>query len=74
MADDDYTTRKSPPEEHEWPHIWRGIDRAHKSWLITGPLYAAVTNWKAWAIIAAIVAAFNSPEIASIVQIVRGMQ
>lgn len=66
---DKYNGRKTPPEEDDWLHIWDGIDKAHKSWIITGPLHAVVSNWKALLVIFAILMTLNGPEI---IDVLRG--
>lgn len=64
--------RETPPEDHEWPGIWRALDRANKSWIVTGPIHAAVTNWKAFAIIMGIVVWINRPEIVAAIRTLSG--
>jgi len=55
MSNDLETGRQTPPEPHEWPHIWRKLERAdslsQKAWVIAGPFYAVVTNWKALCVV-----------------------
>ena len=64
MGDDkDPTQRSSQPEPDEWGFLWKAADRSNKSWLITGPIYAVVSNWKALAAIGAIVIWWNSPKV-----------
>lgn len=57
------TGRKTPPDDHEWHGIWEALDKANKSWLITAPFHAVVTNWKAIVIVAALVVYINSEEL-----------
>lgn len=60
----DYGRRKTPPEtEDEHAYMWEAADKAHKSWKITGPFHAAVTNWKGWVTIVAIFGVVNSNKI-----------
>ena len=61
--DDDISTRKNAPDQKEWPTVWRAVDRANKSWLITGPIHAVVTNWKALGVIGVLVLWLNSPKV-----------
>lgn len=61
--------RGGPPEDPEhWEYFHNGIEKAHKSWVVAGPIYAAVTNWKAWVAIVAFIVALNQPEISGLVQ------
>lgn len=65
MTDDHLQTeRKTPPEEHEWPHVWRVLGKAEKAWLIVAPFHAVVTNWKALVFVLFMIAWLNRPEIA----------
>ena len=68
MGDDerDHTARETPPEHDEWHIIWRAVDRANKSWIITGPIHAVVTNWKALLVIGALVLWLNSPKVIAV--------
>lgn len=70
--DDDKYGRKDPPEPHEWPAIWRSLEKSDKGWIITGPVYAVVKNWKALAVIAGLLIMFNQPEVAAAVQAIFG--
>lgn len=49
MSDeDDLTTRRSAAETPEdWAHVWGAADKAHKAWVVVGPIWAVVSNWKA---------------------------
>lgn len=57
MADDDINTyRKTPPESpEEWQMVWRAVDRANKSWIVTGPMSAFAEYRKAWAAVVFVV-------------------
>ena len=76
MSDDLETGRTTPPTDDEWPHIWKKLERADslssKAWVIVGPVYAVVTNWKAIAIIVAGVAWLNRPEILAAIAVLVG--
>jgi len=61
--------RERPPHETEWPWLWDKADKANKSWMIIGPIHAAVTNWRAWVIIGAIVAWIRGPELLDIIKV-----
>lgn len=66
---DKYNGRGKPPDDDDdWLHIWDGVDKAHKSWIVTGPIHAVVSNWKALAVIGAALMALNGPEIIEILQ------
>lgn len=74
MADDDKRYgRKEPPEEHEWQYIWRSLEKSDKGWIITGPIYAVVSNWKALAVIVVIIAWLNQPKIIALISEIAGM-
>ena len=71
--DKDPTQRETPPEDHEWDYIWSGVKKSHQGWVVVGPIVAAVTNWKAWLIIAGILAWVNGPELLIIVKAALGV-
>lgn len=52
--------RERPPDEHEWPWLWEAADKAQKAWTISGPIHAAITNWKPLAAIVSIIAAISA--------------
>jgi len=61
---DNRNERKTPPEdEKDWAYIWTAVDRANKSWIVTGPIHSIVVNWKAYVVIAGVIIAINSPKI-----------
>ena len=73
MSDDkDPTHRSTPPQDDEWGFLWKAADRANKAWLITGPIYAVASNWKALAAIGAIVVWWNSPKAAAVIAALIG--
>lgn len=75
MADDkDKYGRKDPPEPHEWPAIWRALERSDKGWIITGPIYAVVSNWKALLVIAGVIVWINSPELVAYLSSLMGIE
>lgn len=65
--------RKEPPEESEWHAIWSALEKADKSWIITGPIYAVVSNWKALLVIFAVITWVNSPEILAALKTLMGV-
>jgi hypothetical protein len=70
--DDDKYGRKDPPEPHEWVYIWRSLEKSDKGWIITGPIWAVVKNWKALAVIAGVLFMLNQPEFAALVKMTFG--
>lgn len=60
------TGKDRPPKPEEWPGIWAALDKADKGWLITGPFYALVKNWKALSAVLAIILWFNSGALVEI--------
>lgn len=60
--------KDAPTTPEEWRVIRSGSDKAHKSWVIVGPIYAVVVNWKALAIVASIVVYLNRPDIIAAIQ------
>ena len=60
--------RGRPPEDDEWAWIWDASDKSHKMWRVGGgAVYAAVTNWKAWAATLAFVGFIKSNDIIAII-------
>lgn len=74
--DDDKYGRKDPPEPHEWPHIFDGIQKSHKMWKVVGPFYAIVSNMKALIGIAVLLVLWNlawsNPEFVASVRVIMG--
>lgn len=64
--------RKEPPEHDEWIDIWHSLEKADRGWIITGPIYAIVSNWKALVVIFLFIAWLNSPDILDFLAFVRG--
>lgn len=60
------TYPKDPPDE--WERVHRAVDRSERSWPITGPIVAAVGNWKAWGVMLAIFAFFRGPEVVGLIK------
>jgi hypothetical protein len=59
-------------QPHEWPDIWRSLEKSDKGWIITGPIYAVVKNWKALAVIVGVLFLLNQPEVAALVKMTFG--
>ncbi|MEB3211100.1 MAG: hypothetical protein VKL39_07080 [Leptolyngbyaceae bacterium] len=66
MSDDPGSRRDPPHTDSDWIYMWSGAGKAHKAWVIVGPISAAVTNWKAWVIIAGIVGFIRGPDLLAI--------
>ena len=64
--------RREPPDENEWPGVWAALEKAEKGWLITGPIHAVVSNWKALLAVVVIIAWISRPEIIAAVQTIAG--
>jgi hypothetical protein len=48
------------------------LEKSDKGWIITGPIWAVVKNWKALAVIAGVLFMFNQPEFAALVKMTFG--
>jgi hypothetical protein len=63
----------SPPDTpEEWESIRSGVDKSHKAWVIIGPFYAVVINWKAIAIVVGIIVYINRPDIIAAIGVLAG--
>jgi len=69
---DDFQRRTTPPTKEEWPDVWDAVEKARKTWLITGPLHAVVTNWRALIIVAVVVIWLNNPKLIAFLQSITG--
>lgn len=72
MADDPKTVRNTPPKDDEWPSIWSAIDKAHKGWVVVGPIWAVVSNWKALSVVVGVVLWFNRGGVIEILLALSG--
>ena len=74
MADDDLGIHhKEPPDTPEsWQRLHRAAWRADQTWLISRPIVAVVSNWKALAAIVVILAWINRPEIIAAIKTIVG--
>lgn len=69
MSDDEFDTgRKTPPEDHEWPNVWKTLERSKRSWPITAPFVAVIENWRALCAVAGIVTVIRGPEIIDVIR------
>lgn len=65
--------RKTPAKSHEdWSYIWNGAEKAHKAWLIVGPLHAVLANWKAIIFVLLLILYINKPEILRAIETLLG--
>ena len=65
--------REQPKDADEWAYVIEGIEKAHLSWIVTGPIVAIVKNWKALLIIVAVILAINSPRILEAIEALAGV-
>ena len=64
----------APKTPDEWRAIRAGVDKAHKAWVIVGPVHAVVVNWKALMIVLALVIYINRPEIIAALRALAGVK
>lgn len=70
-----FDNRENPPDDDDWPHIWSALSKARKGWVITGPIHAAVTNWKALLVVGSVIAYLRGDAVIELLaQIIRGSQ
>lgn len=69
--DEDMATRdKAPSNADQWRWIWQGSDKAHKSWVVVAPLYAAFRYWR-WVVGATVLAVwFNADGLVALIKAV----
>jgi len=75
MAKDDELEkyRTGPPaDETAWQKMHRAADRADQTWLVSKPIVAVVGNWRALAVIMAIVLYLNNPKIIAALRVLAG--
>jgi len=65
---------EAPRNAEEWRVIRAGVDKAHKSWVVVGPIHAVVTNWRALIVILVGAAWLNRPGIQEALQALVGMR
>lgn len=64
---------KPPETEEDWADLWEGSQKAHKAWVVVGPIYAVATNWKALAITVLFIVAINSEEALTFIRSLPGV-
>lgn len=74
MADDDLRHfPKGPPEtEEDWQRFHRAMYRSDRSWIVTGPQVAFVTNWKAWIFGLSMLILLQRSEVVALVDMLTG--
>lgn len=63
MDEDDLINSHPFDDPQERQRIRVSADKADKTWTVIGPIHAVVSNWKALAVILAILTWVNKPEI-----------
>lgn len=69
---DPFDRDKPPKTSAEWSYIWEGARKGHDLHPIFGPIAALARNWKAMGVVAALVAAFNAPNIRDAILLLIG--
>jgi hypothetical protein len=70
MGDDKLKTgRGTPPEDNEWQGVWDALEKAEKGWIITGPIHAVVSNWRALCVIGAVIGFINRADIMAALEV-----
>ncbi len=67
MSDDLRKGRDRPPTDEEWVGVWSALEKADKGWIITGPIYAVVSNWKALSVTIGVIIVINRKEVQDLV-------
>lgn len=66
--------RQTPPEtDEEWQRIWQAVDYAEKSFAVSGPVYAVVSNWKPWAIGIGLFMWLQRTEVLAALEVILGV-
>lgn len=60
------------PEERQKARLTQ--DRMEQAWPILGPFVAAVSNWRAWVVIIAVVLWLNNPKIIAALAALAGRE
>lgn len=67
MSEEIKSVRGTPPKEEEWAGVWSALEKADKGWVITGPIYAVVSNWKALSVTIGVIIVLNREEVQNLV-------
>ena len=71
--DENAADRKTPAKTPgDWDYLWNGAEKAHKAWLIVGPLHAVLANWKAIIFVLLLILYINKPEILTAIETLLG--
>lgn len=72
----EYGRRKTPPKtDEEHAHIWDSSEKAQKAWVVVGPIHAAVTNWKGWAVIVLVFGFLKGDKVVNaVINFLEGMK
>ena len=69
---DPFDRDKPPKTPEEWGYIWDGARKGHDLHPIFGPLAALARDWKALGAVAALVTAWNAPQIREAILLLAG--
>lgn len=74
MADDDWKhfPKGAPESEEEWQKLHRAVYRADRTWIVTGPQVALVTNWRAWVFAISLFALLRRSEVIALLDMISG--
>ena len=74
MADEDlHTYRKAPPDtDEDWQRLHRAMDRADRSWIVTGPMSAFAVTWKAWVFALSLMLILRRTEVDALLDMMAG--
>lgn len=61
------TGRKTPPEEAEWPRIWRTLDKSEILYQVLYPVVLVAQNWKLMAALIGLAAILNLQDIIGLI-------
>jgi hypothetical protein len=74
MADDEHKHfPKGPPEsEEDWQKLHLAVYRANRTWIVTGPQVAFVTNWRALVFAISLFAILRRSEVVAFLDMISG--
>lgn len=74
MPDDDlrHFPKTAPESEEDWQRLHRAAYRSDRTWIVTAPMVAFVTNWKAWVFALSLIALLRRSEFAAILDMLSG--
>lgn len=62
-----------PETDAHWDAIIEGAKKAHKTWVVSGPLVAIVTYWKAFMVMGGAIVAMNAEQIITWIEVYAGV-